>query len=191
MVYDVRIIGGQHSEFCDECGFDGSLVQSEDLVSSYKDLAGQWSYLLSQYPETLLRQRPMPTVWCGFEYAHHLAVALRWFAGIIDGTTVAAPAPPTDDPTRHPDDCHDWSRAMLVGLISDGASAVLLSANVDEAGTVQAAEPISFGAFRLSLGTALRHGIHDSEHHVLDVRRGMATINLALGRSALREQGTI
>ena len=104
---------------------------------------------------------------------------------------MAAPAPPTDDPTRNPDDCHDWSRAMLVGLISDGASAVLLSANVDEAGTVHAAEPISFGAFRLSLGTALRHGIHDSEHHVLDVRRGMATINLALGRSALREQGTI
>ena len=84
-----------------------------------------------------------------------------------------------------------WSRAMLVGGISDGASAVLLSASVDEAGIMHGPEPISFGVFQLNLGTALRHGVHDSEHHVLDVRRGMATINLALGHSALREEGAI
>jgi hypothetical protein len=188
VAYDVRVIEGQDSEYCDECGFDGSLVQTEHIVGRYKALAEQWSCLIAKYPETLLRQRPTPGVWCGFEYANHFAIALHWLALVIDGTTAPVPAPPTDDPTRHPDNCLEWSPDMLMGCIRDGANAVLGSAYLDATETLRRAELISFGHFRLKVATALRHGLHDSEHHVLDVRRGMARINLTLGHSALREQ---
>jgi hypothetical protein len=48
---------------------------------------------------------------------------------------------------------------------------------------------VSFGEFDLRLGTALRHGVHDSEHHMLDVRRGVAALKLVRGRSALNQHG--
>ena len=110
MPYDVRLIDGQCSEICDECGFDGSLLSDVEVVRRYQDLPRQWGLLLSQREEALLRQRPKPTIWCGFEYAHHIAVGLRWFADVLEGTATPAPAPPTDDPDRHEDPCREWSR---------------------------------------------------------------------------------
>ena len=77
MAYDVRLIDGQCYEICDECGFDGSLLSDSDVVTRYQDLPRQWAVLLSQGEEVLLRQRPKPTTWRGFEYAHHFALDVR------------------------------------------------------------------------------------------------------------------
>jgi hypothetical protein len=187
--YDVRLIDGQCSEICDECGFDGSLLSDADVVMRYQDLPRQWAVLLSQGEEVLLRQRPKPTSWCGFEYARHFAVGLRWLADILGGVATPAPAPPTDDPAGHGDLCREWSRVMLIERIDAGVSAMLPFACRHEAVRQPGANAVSFGAFELSLGTALRHGIHDSEHHVLDVRRGVAALKLALGQSALTVHG--
>jgi hypothetical protein len=183
--YDVRLIDGQCSEICDECGFDGSVLSDVEVVRRYQDLPRQWDLLLSQGEEALLRRRPKPTIWCGFEYAHHIAVGLRWFADVLEGTAAPAPAPPTDDPDRHDDPCREWTRALLIDHIETGLSALLPFAHRHEADQQPGQSAVSFGAFELSLAVALRHGVHDSEHHVLDVRRGVAALKLALGHSAL------
>ena len=190
MPYDVRLIGGQCSEICDECGFDGSLLSDVDLVRRYQDLPRQWDLLLSQGEEALLRRRPNPTIWCGFEYAHHIGVGLHWLADVLEGTATPAPAPPTDDPDHHDDPCREWARAMLVDHIEAGVSVLLPLARRHGPGEQLGPSAVSFGAFELDLGTALRHGVHDSEHHVLDVRRGLATLKLALGHSAVTEPGS-
>ena len=101
---------------------------------------------------------------CGFEYAHHTAVGLRWFADVLEGTASPAPAPPTEDPDRHEDPCREWSRAMVIDHIEAGVSAMLPSVRRHEAGDQPGPSAVSFGAFELSRGTALRHGLHDSEH---------------------------
>ena len=190
MPYDVRLIDGQCSEICDECGFDGSLLSDVEVVRCYQDVPRQWGLLLSQREEALLRQRPKPTIWCGFEYAHHIAVGLRWFADVFEGKATPAPAPPTDDPDRHEDPCREWSHAMVIERIEAGVSAMLPFARRHEAGEEPAHSSVSFGAFELSLGTALRHGVHDSEHHLLDVRRGVAALKLTQGHSALTRLGS-
>jgi len=185
--YDVRLICGQCSEICDECGFDGSLLSDVEVVRRCQDLPRQWDLLLSQGEEALLRRRPKPTIWCGFEYAHHIGAGLRWLADMLQGTVTPAPAPPTDDPNGHEDPCREWTRAVVIEHIETGVSAVLPFARRHEAGERPGPSAVSFGAFELGLGTALRHGVHDSEHHVLDVRRGVAALKLTLGRGALTE----
>jgi hypothetical protein len=181
------VIDGQCSEVCDECGFDGSLLSDVEVVTRYQDLPRQWDLLLGQGEEALLRRRPKPTIWCGFEYAHHIAVGLRWLADGLRGTATPAPAPPTDDPDRHEDLCQEWSRAVIIERIEAGVSAMLPFARRHEANEQPGPSAVSFGAFELTMRTALRHGVHDSEHHVLDVRRGVAALKLALGQSALTE----
>ena len=190
MPYDVRLIDGQCSEICDECGFDGILLSDVEVVRRYQDLPRQWDLLLSQGEGALLRRRPKPTIWCGFEYAHHIAVGLRWFAEVLEGTATPAPAPPTDDPDRHEDPCQEWTRAMVIDHIEAGVSAMLPFVRRHEAHEQPGPSAVSLGAFELSLGTAVRHGVHDSEHHVLDVRRGVAALKLELGHSALTEHGS-
>jgi hypothetical protein len=187
LTYDVRSIDGHCSEVCDECGFDGGLLGHADVVRRYQDLPEEWAVLFRQREEALLRQRPKPGVWCGFEYAHHFAVGLRWLAGILEGSEAPAGAPPAADPANHGDDCHQWSGADVIDRIAEGASVILPYARRHQAGEQPTPGAVSFGAFDLSMAVALRHGVHDSEHHVLDVRRGVATLKLARGHSALKE----
>jgi hypothetical protein len=186
--YDVRLIDGECTEICDECGFDGSLLSDFEVVRRYQNLARQWDLLLAQGEEAFLRRRPKPTIWCGFEYGQHVGAGLRWFADVLRGSATPAPAPPTDDPGRYEDPCREWSRAMIIDQIEAGVSFVLPFAG-QELGEQPGPRAVSFGAFDLRLGTAVRHGVHDSEHHMLDVRRGVAALKLVRGRSALNQHG--
>ena len=79
---------------------------------------------------------------------------------------------------------------MVIEHIEAGVSAMLPFARRHEAGEQPAHSAVSFGAFELSLGTALRHGVHDSEHHLFDVRRGVAALKLTQGHSALTRLGS-
>lgn len=62
-------------EVCDECGFDGALVDMSTAAALMRSLGDRWASVFS-HSEELLRARPAPETWCPVEYAQHTTFAI-------------------------------------------------------------------------------------------------------------------
>lgn len=180
MAYRFLQIDGDHVEVCDECGFHGGLVDPAECGARLADLVPRWRVAFA-HPEPLLRARPEPETWCAVEYTVHTARAIAAIAcgarqladgvDVVDWDALPDGLPGADDPDEH--DCEQWSTdAALDDLASatDTMKDLLGSLSADElARPGHYAPGLPFTAF-----AAIRHALHDAEHHLLDIRRGVA-----------------
>ncbi|MBI1379404.1 MAG: hypothetical protein GC157_18295 [Frankiales bacterium] len=155
MTYGLRELDGRLAELCDECGFDGrdEYDPAERLAAGYAALA-----VLAGHEDA--HRRPAAETWSGAEYAEHV-VSIT--AGILGGChrALGLPAPgPMDD------------------LAAAAAAARTLAERLDGA---QGSVAVDMWPFPATVDAALMHLLHDLEHHVLDVRRGLAVLGLERG----------
>ena len=141
-------------ELCDECGFDarelnGSRNEQQRLDTAYADLER-----LRNHPDS--DRRPAPETWSAREYVDHCVevatVILDWVGEL------------TDRGVRH--ELRDLAScrravALLVPPLTEGQRDAVLHGQYQQPVTVE---------------WLLRHLLHDAEHHVLDLRRGYATL---------------
>lgn len=155
MTYGLRDINGRRVELCDECGFDG-----REHIDLSARLAGGYSALERLLTREESDRRPHAETWSGVEYGDHLVTVT---SGIVEACRRAlglAVAPPMTD------------------LATASAAARGLAAGLSD---VQASMAMDLWPFAMTVETACLHLLHDLEHHVLDVRKGLASLGLAQG----------
>ena len=131
--------------------------------------------------EERLRARPEPGTWCAVEYAQHVIssiVGIEWAARLF----AAGRSPDWDDlpedslPGVSEHDTHACDRFDIAGTLESlGAAARSMAAFAESLTPEEQAVIAVYSKDQVINTTAvIRHALHDAEHHLLDVRRGIA-----------------
>lgn len=157
VTYTWHDIDGRMAELCDECGFDarelsGSQDEERRLVAAYAALEA-----LLQHADA--DRRPAPETWSAREYVAHCLDVAPVILGWIAELTTRKPLPELADL----ENCRGAVTSMLPLLTDEQRHAVLHD---------QYRQPVA-------VEWLVRHLLHDTEHHVLDLRRGYAVLAMA------------
>jgi hypothetical protein len=157
VTYTWHDIDGRMVELCDECGFDARGLTGGDDEAQRLDTA--YAALESLLNHRDADRRPAPETWSAQEYAEHcieVAGVLLEMVCTTAGTT--APQHPTDLAG-----CRSAVAAVVPGFTQAQRAEVLPDVYP---------QPVT-------VEWLIRHLLHDTEHHVLDLRRGYAKLAMA------------
>jgi len=162
-------------ERCRACGFDGTSYQPEQLLGAIRDLGPRWRRLLLDAGGEL-RLRPAPETWSALEYAAHSrdVTALHVF-GVEQALTVDEPRFPGiagDDLVQKAAATYEAEDPDLVGTELEDAAKKLADLAQDF-GSHSWSRGITIGESRSDVRFLLEHALHDSQHHLLDVQKGL------------------
>jgi hypothetical protein len=179
-VYRILSVGSDFHEICDECGFHGGTLDVSAAVARIRALPDRWSEVMSQ-DEERVRARPEPDTWCAVEYAQHVIsaiVGIEWAARVFAaGRTPDWDELPEDSlPGVFEHDTHNCDRFDIAAtLASLGAVATSMAAFAESLTPDEQAMVALYSKDQVINTTAvIRHALHDAEHHLLDIRRGIA-----------------
>ena len=165
-------------EHCDACGFDGATYSDPDLLQSLRTLGDRWRQQLAA-AGTYLRVRPEPTTWSAIEYAAHSrdVTALHVY-GVEQALTEDEPRYPpiSDDVLNHAVSAYGEAEPNDVADELTEA-ACRLAQLADSAGTGAWTRGLTVGETRSDVRRLLEHALHDSQHHLDDVERGLTTLS--------------
>jgi hypothetical protein len=179
-VYRILSVGSDFHEICDECGFHGGTLDLSATVARIRTLPERWSEVMSQDDEQL-RARPEPDTWCAVEYAQHVLNAIE---GIEWGARVFAAGRSPDWDELSEDslagvfehDTHDCGRFDIADTLESLGAVARSMADFAESLTPE--EQVMIAVYSkdqvINTTAVIRHALHDAEHHLLDVRRGIA-----------------
>lgn len=173
-------VGNDFHEVCDECGFHGGTLDPEATVARIRSLPDRWSEVMSQ-DEEWLRARPEPNTWCAVEYAQHVINAIasiEWGARLF----AAGRSPDWDElsedslPGVFEHETHDCDRFDIAGTLQSLGVVAESMATFAESLTLEERVAVAVYAEDWVINTTavIRHALHDAEHHLLDIRRGIA-----------------
>lgn len=182
-MYNFITLGGEPVEVCDECGFDGGQVKIAEVSTRFDDVRRAWATVFAG-DEALLRARPAPATWCTVEYAEHTAFALaaiewaaREFVQLRSPDWTQLPSDRLGDASDDNHDCESIAIDDVLDQISRASlSLAAFTESLSDADLFQVQD--YGGGMLLTTGAVIRHALHDAEHHVLDIRRGMARLLL-------------
>ena len=165
-------------ERCDECGFDGAVYADSDLLESLRSLGDRWRQQLAA-AGVHLRTRPAPTTWSAIEYAAHSrdVTALHAY-GVEQALTRDEPTYPpiSDDVINQTVSAYgDANADEVVDELTQAAHR--LAQLADDAGVGAWTRGLTVGETRSDVRRLLEHALHDSQHHLDDVERGVSTMD--------------
>ena len=189
-MYRTLEIGDEYHEICDECGFHGGLLDAAGAAARLRALHDGWAEVM-RHDERLVRARPDADTWCVVEYGQHVVSAL---GGILWAARIFASGgtPDWDEldedalPGQFEHPVHDCERFTLADTLRDLGAAAQAMADFTVALTAeeQARTAVYYRSTKsdyvevLDTTAVVRHALHDAEHHLLDVRRGIARLQL-------------
>jgi hypothetical protein len=165
-------------EACDACGFDGGAYADSELLDALRSLGDRWRRLLAN-AGAQLRVRPAADTWSAIEYAAHSRdiTALHAF-GVEQALTRDEPAyPPIGDSVV--DDAASTYGDADPDAVCDAldTAAHRLAQLAGDAGVDAWTRGLTVGGTRSDVRRLLEHALHDSEHHLGDVERGLRAIS--------------
>ena len=170
-------------ERCVGCGYDGSDFDDQDLLDGLHLLGPAWTSLFSG-SGPLLRVRPDPSTWSAVEYAAHSRDITALHAWAVEQALW------NREPVLPDLDADELIGAAAAGYADEDPSEVTRElgvhahrlADVAGQGWPESWERgITIGGSRSDVRRLLEHGLHDSRHHLGDVRRGLVTLEQAAG----------
>jgi len=184
VVYRILPLADDYIEICDECGFHGAFIGMNEAGVALRTLGDRWASVFS-HSEELVRARPEPETWCAVEYAQHSTFAI----GAIEWAAREFVAGRSPDWTQEPQglagqfehETHDCKRFEL-GSTLDAltAAAKSMAAFATDLSPDEQARTAEYGeGLVINTVAVVRHALHDSEHHLLDIRRGVARMQLS------------
>lgn len=183
-MYRILPLADDFVEVCDECGFDGSLIDMGEAAAMLRGLVDSWASVFS-HSEELLRARPAPATWCPVEYTQHTTFALgaiEWAAGqFIDGRSPDWTQEPRDLAGEFEHDLHNCDRFEIASTLDALNSASRsMAAFAENLTTAEQDRRADYGrGLVINTAAVVRHALHDAEHHLLDIRRGIARLQLS------------
>lgn len=178
-MYRILAADGDFREICDECGFHGGTLDVAGTVAHLRSLPARWSEVLAQ-DEALVRARPEPETWCAVEYAQHVVNAIcgiEWAARLFaSGHSPNWAEEPADLLGVFEHATHDCGRFGIDETLDQLAAVAASMADFTESLTPEEQGMIATYAPGQVINTTavVRHALHDAEHHLLDIRRGIA-----------------
>jgi imidazolonepropionase-like amidohydrolase len=147
------------------------------LLEALRSLQERWRQQLGAASADL-RSRPDPNTWSAIEYAAHTrdVTALHAY-GVEQALTQDEPVFP---PIR--DDLAEAAAAAYADADPDevlqalGVAAERLARLADDAGVEAWSRGLTVGETRSDVRRLLEHALHDSQHHLDDVERGLASL---------------
>jgi hypothetical protein len=165
-------------EHCDACGFDGGTYSDSELLESLRSLGDRWRQQLAA-AGVHLRGRPAPTTWSAIEYAAHSRdiIALHVY-GVEQSLTHDEPSYPpiSDDLVNNAVSAYGDADADEVADELTKA-ACRLAQLAEDAGVGAWIRGLTVGDARSDVRQLLEHALHDSQHHLDDVERGLTTLS--------------
>ena len=166
-------------EQCDACGFDGATYADSDLLESLRGLGARWRHQL-RAAGVHLRSRPTPTTWSAIEYAAHSRDITALHAYGVEQALTG------DEPTYPPIGNDVINQAVSTYGDADPEevcdeltkAAHRLAELADDAGTSAWTRGLTVGETRSDVRRLLEHALHDSQHHLDDVERGVAAMSI-------------
>jgi S-DNA-T family DNA segregation ATPase FtsK/SpoIIIE len=161
-------------EHCDACGFDGGTYSDDELLGALRELGGRWRQQLADAGPSL-RTRPAPATWSAIEYAAHSrdVTALHAY-GVEQALIRDEPAYPAfrDDVMEEAAKAYSSEDP---GVVIDElmAAAGRLADLAAHAGVAAWGRGLTVGEARSDVRRLLEHALHDSQHHLDDVERGL------------------
>jgi hypothetical protein len=176
MARQTRRVSRIHEQ-CIACGFDGRAYSDGELLEAMRDLGEKWCRQLGA-AGAHLRTRPAPDTWSAIEYAAHSrdVTALHVY-GVEQALTGNEPAfPPIgDDALEAAASSYSHADAGEVGAAL-AAAADRLAQLAADAGIDAWTRGLTVGGTRSDVRRLLEHALHDSQHHLNDVERGLGQI---------------
>jgi hypothetical protein len=170
---DVRTSSVEH-EHCDACGFDGGCYDDESLLDALRSQGPAWRDLLAA-SGSFLRVRPQPEVWSAIEYAAHTrdVIALHVY-GVQQALTGHEPVFPPIGADLVESAAATYGEADLDEVVAELTSQITFLAEVaGVAGADEWKRGLTIGDNRSDVRRLLEHVLHDSQHHLEDVERGL------------------
>ncbi len=167
---------------CEACGFVDEAVTMADAVAALRGYGRRYRAPLTRFlpgedGDALLRARPQVGVWSALEYAGHVGEVFRWYDEWVRRSLVED-APVIEAPT--PDEAVEAGRfneadpAATADAIAAHAEALAATFEGVAAEDWQRCH-VRRGQRRSVLFTA-RRAVHEGNHHLLDIGRGMRAI---------------
>lgn len=167
---------------CPECGIDYDEITARDAVLAVRTFPYRYKQLLTglqpdEDMEVLLRERPAPGVWSAIEYTAHVAQTLDLMAPTIRQiVNEDNPLLYEFDPDKQAQEqaYNDWAFTDVMGELE--------SACADLSSAIEYVDPADWsrkGTFSYGEREAIdvaRNAVHEGNHHLMDVERGLAAI---------------
>ena len=176
------------NETCEQCGFDSTRYTREDLRGTMRSFGPRWRWMLEGIDAGVLSRRPAPLVWSALEYANHTREVLDLVG--LGVAIMLEENEPTFDPVAPSDARADDARPELdasevvsdLSGIAERFSRLIAGIRGEswERGAI-------IGGERADVHWLIAHAVHDAEHHLQDVGRGLH----ALGAGAAAASGTV
>jgi hypothetical protein len=158
-------------ETCEQCHFDGGAFDDGALLAAIRELGPRWRDALAASGERL-RTRPVTGVWSPLEYAAHTrdVTALHVF-GVEQALTATEPVLPAVDPGLADAAAEHYAgedpKAVVAAIDREANK---LAATAEAAGPGAWQHGITLGTNRSNVRQLLEHALHDSVHHLDDVK---------------------
>jgi hypothetical protein len=165
-------------ECCAACEFDGAAYGPEQLLDAIRDLGPQWIHLLLHAGDEL-GLRPAPETWSALEYAAHSrdVTALHVF-GVEQALTIDEPRFPEIAGSELVESAATNYAGQDPGVVGMELErqARKLAELAEESGITSWSRGITIGDSRSDVRLLLEHALHDSHHHLVDVKNGLAVL---------------
>jgi hypothetical protein len=167
------------AETCDGCRFDGSHYSRIDARKSLRTMATRWRWAAEDVDEAVLACRPEPTVWSPTEYAAHTADVIGSVSYLLHLMTTRDPEPldvpyPTDAAADDPPPSVTFAEAVA----RLEANALRMDDAVAHLTPNQWERTVVLGGDTVDTEWVVRHAVHDSSHHLMDIGRGLYSLGV-------------
>jgi MOSC domain-containing protein YiiM len=183
-------VDGQTPETCAECGFDARLWKLRDVVSLLGATGEWWAMAIEGVDREQLNTRPAPGVWSVLEYGVHTSLVLAMLRVgvelIVANDGVVLPPVPEGGEAAVDDGALDLDPARVVRDIEREAAALAALAR-DTGRDVRKHLGVMADGSVVQAEAALVHAAHDVSHHLMDVARGLASLDAG----APAQRGTV
>ncbi len=165
-------------EHCAQCGFDGGAYTDAELLAALRRLGDRWRQQLVD-AGVHLRTRPAPETWSAIEYAAHSrdVTALHVY-GVEQALLGTEPVFPAFAADAAADAARRYGEAEPDDVTAALTAAASRLADVAAGAGVSAWDRgITVGDARSDVRQLLAHALHDSQHHLDDVERGLDALD--------------
>jgi hypothetical protein len=165
-----RIDGVVNFERCDECGFNGAEWSDAAAISAIAGLPAQFANAVAGLRSDDLLRRPVDGQWSIAEYADHVREVLFGMRFLLDVAVTQPGIDLGDSPSSpfEPEPRQIDIDAAFVGVERETSSLLKTFSELSPKGWHSI---VTLDGANVDPRWIVRHAVHDSTHHLLDMER--------------------
>jgi hypothetical protein len=157
-------------ETCDECGFSGEQWSDAGAISAIADLPARFADAVAGLTSDELLRRPIENQWSISEYTDHVREVVFGMRFLLD-MVVSQPGTDLGDSPSSPFEPEPRQIDIDVALLGIEEEATSFLDSLTELTPSQWDKIVTLDRADVDSHWIVRHAVHDSNHHLLDIQR--------------------